>query len=267
MQAMPTNEPAGSSPLTVERDARGVVTLTLNRPDAFNALSEALLDALRAALEAASADADVRAIVIAARGRAFCAGHDLKEMRAEPSEAYYRELFARCTATMMAIRHAPVPVIARVEGIATAAGCQLVAMCDLAVAADDARFAVSGVRLGLFCSTPSVPLSRNVPVKVAFEMLVTGDFVDAATALRHALINRVAPAGEVGEAVEHLVASILDKPSSAIRRGKALFYAQLEESMEAAYERAARVMACNMMDECALEGVQAFIEKRPRRQK
>ena len=194
MNAIPTDVPA-RPPLDVERDPRGVVTLVLNRPDAFNALSEALLDALRDALEAASADPGVRAIVIAARGRAFCAGHDLKEMRAEPSEGYYRQLFARCTAMMMAIRRAPVPVIARVEGIATAAGCQLVAMCDLAVAADDARFAVSGVRLGLFCSTPSVPLSRNVPAKVAFEMLVTGDFVDADTALRHALINRVAPAG------------------------------------------------------------------------
>lgn len=250
-------------PLLVERDARGVVTLTLNRPDAFNALSEAMLAALQQAIESASGDDATRAIVIAARGRAFCAGHDLKEMRAAPSADYYRALFARCSAMMMAIRDAPVPVIARVEGIAAAAGCQLVAMCDLAVAAADTRFAVSGVRLGLFCSTPSVPLSRNVPQKVAFEMLVTGEFVDADTALRYALINRVAPPGEVAQETARLVDSILEKPAVAIRAGKALFYAQLEQPIADAYERAVEVMACNMMDGSALEGVQAFIDKRP----
>jgi len=162
----------------------------------------------------------------------------------------------------MCIQRVPVPVIAQVEGIATAAGCQLVAMCDLAIASDQARFAVSGVRLGLFCSTPAVPLSRNVPRKIAFEMLVTGDFVDADTALRHALINRVAPPGEVGAEVERLVASIVARPAVAIRTGKALFYRQLEQPIETAYERAAGAMACNMMDEAALEGVQAFIDKR-----
>ena len=166
---------------------------------------------------------------------------------------------------MMAIRRVPVPVIARVEGIATAAGCQLVATCDLAVATAGARFAVSDVKLGLFCSTPSVPLSRNVPAKVAREMLVTGDFVNVETALRHALINRMAEVDEVGAEVERLVASILAKPPAAVRRGKALFYAQLEEPAEAAYARAAEVMACNMMDDSALEGVQAFIDKRPPR--
>lgn len=249
-------------PLISARDERGVVTLTLDRPDAFNALSESMLDALNAAIDSAAADADTRAVVIAANGRAFCAGHDLKEMRAEPSDDYYQALFARCSRLMMAIQQAPVPVIAQVEGIATAAGCQLVAMCDLAVASQTARFAVSGVKLGLFCSTPAVPLSRNVPRKVAFEMLVTGDFVDADTALRYALVNRVAAPDDVAAEVATLVDSIVAKPAVAIRAGKSLFYRQLEEPIEAAYERAAHVMACNMMQDAALEGVQAFIEKR-----
>jgi len=255
---------AAEQPLLLQHtDARGVVTLTMNRPAAFNALSEAMLDALHEAIEAAGGRSGTRVIVLSARGRAFCAGHDLKEMRAAPSQGYYDRLFSRCSRLMMGIQRAPVPVIAQVEGIATAAGCQLVAMCDLAVAAESARFAVSGVKLGLFCSTPAVPLSRNVPRKVAFEMLVTGDFVDADTALRHALINRVAPDGEVAGEVERLVASIVARPAVAIRAGKALFYRQLEQPIEAAYADAAGVMACNMMDEAALEGVQAFIDKRP----
>ncbi len=243
-------------------DERGVVTLTLDRPDAFNALSEAMLDALHSAISAASDSEATRVIVIAARGRAFCAGHDLKEMRAEPSDAYYQRLFTRCAQVMMAIQKAPVPVLARVEGIATAAGCQLVAMCDLAVAAASARFAVSGVRLGLFCSTPGVALSRNVPRKVAFEMLVTGDFVSAEQAMRHGLINRVASDDAVGAEVEVLLASIVAKPPVAVRTGKALFYQQLEKPIEDAYADAAHAMACNMMSDDALEGVQAFIEKR-----
>ncbi len=248
----------------VERaeDARGVVTLTLNRPDAFNALSEAMLDALQRCIDEAGANDATRVIVIAAKGRAFCAGHDLKEMRTEPSEAYYQSLFDRCSRLMMAIQTVPVPVVAQVEGIATAAGCQLVAMCDLAVAANSARFAVSGVRLGLFCSTPSVALSRNVPRKIAFEMLVTGDWVDAEEARTHGLINRVAADEDVATEVEALVASICAKPAVAIRAGKTLFYKQLEKPIEEAYAGAAHCMACNMMAEDTLEGVQAFIEKR-----
>ena len=156
-----------------DRDARGVITLTLNRPEAFNALSEAMLAALQRELDAIASDAAVRVVVLAAQGKAFCAGHDLKEMRAQPSLEYYRGLFAQCTRMMLTLRGLPVPVIARVQGIATAAGCQLVAQCDLAVASSEARFAVSGVNLGLFCSTPSVPLIRNVARKQAFEMLVT----------------------------------------------------------------------------------------------
>ena len=245
------------------RDPRGVVTLTLNRPQAFNALSEAMIDSLHAELEAAGRDASTRAIILAAGGKAFSAGHDLKEMRAKPSLAYYRTLFARCAEMMLGIQRLPVPVIARVQGIATAAGCQLVAMCDLAVASADARFAVSGVNLGLFCSTPGVALSRNVSRKSAFEMLVTGEMISAHDALEKGLINRVAAPEQLDAAVESLMASILAKPRAAIAFGKALFYRQIEEGLEAAYRDAIETMACNMMDEAALEGVQAFIEKRP----
>lgn len=247
----------------VERDARGVITLTLNRPQAFNALSEAMLEALQAALDRVATDAAARVVVIAAAGRAFCAGHDLKEMRAEPSLGYYERLFAQCGRMMMTIQRLPVPVIAAVQGIATAAGCQLVAMCDLAVAVCEARFAVSGVNLGLFCSTPSVALSRNLPRKAAFEMLVTGEFISAERARELGLINRVVEADGLAAEVERLVASIVAKPRVAVAAGKGLFYRQLETGIEAAYADACGTMACNMMDEAALEGVQAFIDKRP----
>ena len=246
-----------------EKDARGVVTLTLNRAQAFNSLSEAMMDALQAALDRVAADATARVVVIAAQGRAFCAGHDLKEMRAEPSQAYYESLFAQCGRMMMTIQKLPVPVIARVQGIATAAGCQLVAMCDLAVASRDAKFAVSGVNLGLFCSTPGVALSRNLGRKAAFEMLVTGEFISAEQAREKGLVNRVAEPEALDAEVERLVASIVAKPRAAVALGKGLFYRQLETGIEAAYADASRTMACNMMDESALEGVQAFIEKRP----
>jgi len=243
-------------------DARGVVTLTLGRPQSFNALSEGMLAALQTELDAVAADESVRAVVIAATGKAFCAGHDLKEMRAQPSQAYYEALFAQCARMMLTIQRLPVPVIARVQGIATAAGCQLVAACDLAVAADSARFAVSGVNLGLFCSSPSVPLARNVARKPAFEMLVTGEFISAEEARARGLVNRVATMEALDGAVESLVAAIVAKPRSAIALGKALFYRQLEVGSEAAYEDAARTMACNMMEADTLEGVQAFIDKR-----
>ena len=184
-------------------------------------------------------------------------------MRAEPSLDYYRGLFAQCGRMMLAIQHLPVPVIAMVQGIATAAGCQLVAMCDLAVAARDARFAVSGVNLGLFCSTPSVALSRNLPRKAAFEMLVTGAFISADEAREKGLVNRVVDAAEVQAQTDRLVDAIVAKPRAAIAAGKGLFYRQLETGIAAAYELATETMACNMMDEAALEGVQAFIDKRP----
>ena len=245
------------------RDARGVVTLTLNRPQAFNSLSQGLLAALQAELDLLTHDAGVRVVVLAAAGKAFCAGHDLKEMRAEPSLSYYQALFDQCAQMMLSIQRLPVPVVAQVQGIATAAGCQLVAMCDLAVAASTAKFAVSGVNLGLFCSTPSVALSRNLGRKAAFEMLVTGAFISAAQALEKGLVNRVAAPEELGAAVEALVASIVAKPREAVAMGKALFYRQLETGIEKAYEDAGNTMACNMMKETALEGVQAFIDKRP----
>jgi len=243
-------------------DARGVVTLTLDRAQSYNALSEGMLAALHAELDRVAADETARAVVIAASGKAFCAGHDLKQMRAEPSQAYYERLFAQCARVMLAIQRLPVPVIARVQGIATAAGCQLVAACDLAVAVESARFAVSGVSLGLFCSSPSVALSRNVGRKAAFEMLVTGDFVSAEEARAKGLVNRVVAADALDAEIESIVASIVAKPRVAIALGKDLFYRQLEHGTEAAYEDAGRTMACNMMEPAALEGVQAFIDKR-----
>lgn len=246
-----------------ETDERGVVRLTLNRPNAFNSLSEGMLAALLAELEAIAKDERARVVVLGAAGKAFCAGHDLKEMRAEPSLDYYQKLFAQCTQMMLAVQKLPVPVIARVHGIATAAGCQLVAMCDLAVASRDARFAVSGVNLGLFCSTPSVALSRNLSRKAAFEMLVTGGFISAEEAMAKGLVNRVADADTLDETVESLVTAIVAKPRVALAMGKALFYRQLEKGIAAAYDDAGQTMACNMMDESALEGVQAFIDKRP----
>ena len=250
------------NPVLTARDARGVVTLTLNRPEAFNALSEGLLTALQHALDALAGDTTVRVVVLAAAGKAFCAGHDLKEMRAAPSLDYYEHLFAQCGRVMMAVQKLPVPVIARVQGLATAAGCQLVGMCDLAVAASTARFAVSGVNLGLFCSTPSVALTRNLSRKAAFEMLVTGDFISAQQAMDKGLVNRVVEPDQLDAEVARLVDSIVAKPRVAIALGKSLFYRQLEAGIETAYADAAQTMACNMMDASALEGVQAFIDKR-----
>ena len=251
-----------SSLLLRQDDGRGVTTLTLHRPEAFNALSEDLLAALQQELDALATDEQLRAVVIASGGKAFCAGHDLKEMRAQPSLAYYQQLFAQCSRVMMALQALPVPVIAQVQGLATAAGCQLVAQCDLAVAADSARFAVSGVNLGLFCATPSVALTRNLSRKKAFEMLATGEFISAQEAMVQGLVNRVVPLGELQSATEVLLTSILAKPRLALALGKQLFYRQLEVGMQAAYDDAAHTMACNMMDASALEGVQAFIDKR-----
>jgi enoyl-CoA hydratase/carnithine racemase len=247
------------------QDFRGVVTLTLNRAQAFNALSEAMLAGLQRELDAIAQDESVRVVVLAAEGKAFCAGHDLKEMRAAPSLDYYERLFAQCSDMMLTIQRLPVPVIARVQGIATAAGCQLVAMCDLAVASSTAKFAVSGVNLGLFCSAPGVALSRNVLRKAAFEMLVTGEFISADEAKARGLINRVVEPDQLDAEIEKLVTKIVAKPRIAVAMGKEFFYKQVELGIAAAYESASQTMACNMMDEAALEGVQAFIEKRPPR--
>ena len=249
-------------PLLLKTQDNGVVRLTLNRPAQFNSLSEEMLAALALELDAIASDATARVVVLAGAGKAFCAGHDLKQMKATPQIDYYRRLFADCTRVMLKIQSMPQPVIARVQGIATAAGCQLVAMCDLAVAADVAKFAVSGINVGLFCSTPSVALSRNVSRKQAFEMLVTGDFIDAATARERGLVNRVVPLDQLDAEVERLAQSIVAKPQVAIGMGKGMFYKQLEMGIEAAYQLAGQTMACNMADDVAQEGVDAFIGKR-----
>ena len=243
-------------------DARGVHQMCLNRPDAFNALSSEVMTALQQSLDAVAQDPQARVVVLSAKGKAFCAGHDLREMRAAPSLAYYQDLFHQCSRMMMSVQRLPVPVIAVVNGIATAAGCQLVAMCDLAVASQTSKFAVSGVNLGLFCSTPSVALSRNLSRKAAFEMLVTGDFITAEQALVKGLVNAVVAPEALDDAVQRYVERILAKPRTAIAMGKKLFYEQLEQPLADAYANAEHTMACNMMDDSALEGVQAFIEKR-----
>jgi enoyl-CoA hydratase/carnithine racemase len=248
--------------LIEQRDARGVLTLTMNRPANFNALSEEMLGALQAALDRLAQDDSIRVVVLAANGKAFCPGHNLKEMIGKPSLDYYRGLFNQCSRVMLGLLKLPVPVIARVHGIATAAGCQLVAQCDLAVASTEARFAVSGVNFGLFCSTPSVPLLRNVAPKRGMEMLLTGEFISAQQALDWGLVNRIAAPEQVDAEVAKLVDSILEKPRAAIAMGKELFYRQREMGIEAAYQLAGETMAVNMMHECAQEGVSAFAEKR-----
>jgi enoyl-CoA hydratase/carnithine racemase len=248
-------------PVLLERRA-GVAFVTLNRPARYNVLSEEMLAALHGTLELLAADSSVRVVVLGGAGKAFCAGHDLKQMQANRSLEYYRRLFDDCSRLMMRIQTLPQPVIARVHGVATAAGCQLVAMCDLAVAAEDARFAVSGVNVGLFCATPSVALTRNVGRKAAFEMLMTGEFIDAATAVQRGLINRCVAADRLDQEVAALAAAIVAKPQSVIATGKALFYRQLELGVAAAYQLAGQSMACNMIDGIAQEGVLAFIEKR-----
>ena len=244
------------------RDARGVHTITLNNPKAFNALSEAMMAAFKQAVEAVAADPGARVLVIAANGKAFCAGHDLKEMKSKPDQAYYQSLFATCAKLMLSLRQLPVPVIARVHALATAAGCQLVAQCDLAVAVQGARFGVNGIDVGLFCATPSVPLSRNMGPKQAMEMLLTGDFISADEAQRRGLVNRVVTEDALDAEVATLVDRILDKPREAIAMGKDMFYRQLETGIESAYQLAGQTMACNMAHDVAQEGVQAFIDKR-----
>jgi len=251
---------AVSQTVLLRDESGGVVTLTLNRPAQFNALSKELLGELQAALETMAVDEGARVVVIAGAGKAFCAGHDLKEMRANPAKEFQQSLFGQCTRVMMTLTEMPQPVIARVHGIATAAGCQLVAMCDLAVASEDARFAVSGINVGLFCSTPSV---GNVGRKQAMEMLLTGDFIDAQTALERGLVNRVVPANQLDAEVNMLTDAILSKSAVAIKSGKQMFYRQLELGLADAYALATEVIACDMMTEDAQEGIDAFIQKRP----
>lgn len=251
-----------SEPILLRADADGVATLTLNRPQQYNALSEDMLDALQDAFDALATDDSVRVVVLRAEGRAFCAGHDLKEMRANPNQDYYEQLFAKCSRMMISMQRIPQPVIARVQGIATAAGCQLVANADLAVASTDARFATSGIEVGLFCMTPGVALSRNVSRKRAFEMLFTGEFVTAETAVDWGLVNYAVAPEDLDAKVAELAQAIGAKSQAAVAAGKRVFYRQIGMDMEDAYEYAAREMACNMMFHDAGEGIDAFIGKR-----
>ncbi len=244
-------------------DDDGVTTLTLNRGNKFNALSVAVLESLLAELEQVGNDKSVRCVILAGDGKAFCAGHDLKEMREDTSRLAMQELFEKCSQVMMKITSIAQPVIAKVHGIATAAGCQLVSTCDLAVVADVARFATSGINVGLFCSTPMVAVTRNMPRKQAFEMLVTGDFIDAQTALQYGLVNKVVPVEDLDGATLEMARKIASKPAVSIAFGKQLFYKQLEAAMGAAYEMAADTMTCNILTEDAQAGIDAFIAKQP----
>lgn len=244
------------------RDSGGIATLTLNRPSQFNGLSEAMLELLQREIDAISRDRSIRVVVIAANGKAFCAGHDLKEMRANPSQDYYERLFKTCSRMMISLIKLPQPVIARVHGLATAAGCQLVATCDLAVASEEASFGVSGINVGLFCMTPGVALSRNVERKKSFEMLFTGDFITPDDALDSGLINRVVAPGDLDATIDEIAAKIIAKSQAAVEAGKEVFYRQLEMGLSEAYDYASVRMARNMMFHDAGEGIDAFIGKR-----
>ena len=245
------------------RDA-GVETIMLNRGDRFNPLSSDMIAALQAHLDKVAADPDVRVVVLAAAGRGFCAGHDLKEMRAHAGDhGWQRQLFDDCSRLMIRLTELPQPVIARVQGIATAAGCQLVSMCDLAVAADTATFALPGVNIGVFCSTPAVGVARNVGRKRAMELLLTGAPIDASTALAWGLVNRVVPAADLDAEIRRFTDAILGRSAATIRMGKAAFYRQIEQPLAAAYDTTAETMACNMELDDASEGIDAFLQKRP----
>ncbi|MEE8393755.1 MAG: enoyl-CoA hydratase [Rhodospirillales bacterium] len=255
--------PAGQEPVLLRLDGDNIATLTLNRPDKYNALSGQLLDALKLEIDAIAADPSVRVVVISAAGKSFSAGHDLKELLSPSGHGEIKEMFERCSTIMASLTRLPQPVIARVQGVATAAGCQLVTMCDLAIAADDARFATSGINLGLFCSTPMVGLSRDMGRKKAMEMLLTGDFIDAQTALAAGLVNQVAPLDELDEAVGEMAKKITAKSPAAVAMGKRLFYRQLEAPLGEAFELANETMTLNMELEDTREGIGSFIDKRP----
>lgn len=252
----------GGDNILIRDQENGVVTITLNRPSQYNALSEEMLEALSSEFDQITKDDSARVVVLAANGKAFCAGHDLKQMIANEDKEYFDGLFSKCSEVMLQIRNLEIPVLAKVHGIATAAGCQLVANCDLAVASLHSKFAVSGINVGLFCSTPAIPLSRNVSAKRAFEMLTTGDFIGAEQACDWGLINRAVAEDELDSEVDRIAQSICAKSKEAIRIGKKMFYEQLGMSLSDAYEFGADKMACNMMSEDAREGITAFIEKR-----
>ena len=255
--------PSDHGDILLRDDHNGIATLTLNRPTKFNALSTELMSAIQSELDRIASDRSVRVIVIAGNGKAFCAGHDLKEMMTDPDEEAMRQLFEQCSRMMLTLTRMPQPVIARVHGIATAAGCQLVAQCDLAIAADGATFATSGIGVGLFCGTPSVAVTRNLPRKKAMELLLTGDFIDAETACQYGLINSAVPSEELDAAIEALAIKVASKGPAFIARGKELFYTQIEEGIEAAYVQATQCMVDNMQMKGARDGLQAFIDKKP----
>jgi len=251
-------------PFVLTTVENGVTTLTLNRPQRFNPLSSQMIAAIQAELDAIASDASVRVVILAAEGKGFCAGHDLKEMRAHTEDKGWQQgLFDACSRMMIALTEIPQPVIARVQGIATAAGCQLVSMCDLAVAADTATFAMPGVNIGVFCSTPAVGVVRNVGRKHAMEMLLTGEPIDAATAQSWGLVNRVVPSSRLDAEIRRFTDIILSRSSATIRFGKQAFYRQIDHPLAAAYDIASEVMACNLLLDDAAEGIDAFLQKRP----
>jgi enoyl-CoA hydratase/carnithine racemase len=256
----PSNEV--EAPYVLRGDAGGIATLTLNRGDRLNPLSSAMLAALQAELDRVGADASIRAVIIAGAGKHFCAGHDLREMRSHPDKGWQSALFEQCSRLMLTLIRLPQPVIARVQGVAVAAGCQLVSMCDLAVAADVARFALPGIASGIFCTTPGVGVARNLARKHALEMLFTGDQIDAATAERWGLVNRVVPLTELDTAVAALARKVASHSPAVVKLGKQFFYEQVEKGIADAYALASEGMACNMMLEDAAEGIDAFIGKR-----
>lgn len=256
-------ESAAPEPVLLRSDAEGVAGLTLNRPGQYNALSRELLGALQLELDRIKDDPTIRVAVITGQGRAFCAGHDLKEIAGLRERETLTELFGQCSRMMLSLTRLPQPVIALVDGIATAAGCQLVAACDLALATTNARFATSGVKYGLFCSTPMVAVSRNVPRKAAMEMLLTGDFIEADEALRLGLVNQVVPAERLEDAFDGMVARLLDKPREVLALGKRAYYRQLEMGLEDAYGFTTGVIVDNALGKDFEEGLAAFIEKRP----
>jgi enoyl-CoA hydratase/carnithine racemase len=252
-----------TEPMVRRERAGAIATLVLNRPERFNPLSSAMIAALQAELDAIAADRSVQAVILAAAGRGFCAGHDLKEMRAHAGdEAWQRRLFDACSRLMLSLTRLPQPVIARVHGIATAAGCQLVSMCDLAVASESATFALPGVNIGVFCSTPAVGVARNVGRKRAMELLLTGEPIDASTALAWGLVNRVVPIDALDAEVRRFAEIIVSRSPATVRLGKDAFYRQVDCPLDAAYDLTGETMACNMALEDAAEGIDAFLQKR-----
>ena len=261
-EKLPNASDAGAPAYVLRDDRDGVATLRLNRGDRLNPLSSGMIAALTAELKAAGSNPAVRAVVIAGTGRGFCAGHDMKEIHAHPDPAWQQGLFDACAAMMLAIVKLPQPVIARVHGVAAAAGCQLVSMCDLAVTVPEARFALSGIHNGLFCSTPAVGVARNINRKRAMEMLVTGDLIDADTARAWGLVNRVVPAEALDTEIAKLTDAIKANSGAAIALGKDAFYRQIDMGLTDAYDLAGRTMTCNLQDADGVEGVDAFVSKR-----